>query len=118
VQHDGRITTDTPDELWATDPTEPWTRLDGRCAVFAVVDHCSGEAWVDAAPRMDRLPSARSQRLRRALAARTPRLPLTPPSARRAHRSRARHGMIVADKPIRCPAIWRRRTDWPSTRNA
>jgi hypothetical protein len=50
VQHDGRITTDTPDELWATDPTEPWTRLDGRCAVFAVVDHCSGEAWVDAAP--------------------------------------------------------------------
>lgn len=42
--HDGRITTDTPDELWATDPTEAWTRRDGRCAVFAIVDHCTGEA--------------------------------------------------------------------------
>ena len=52
--HDGRITTDTPDELWATDPTEAWTRHDGRCAVFAIVDHCTGEAWVDAAPKMDR----------------------------------------------------------------
>jgi transposase InsO family protein len=56
--HDGRITTDTPDELWATDPTEAWTRLDGRCAVFAIVDHCTGEAWVDAAPRMDRFAAA------------------------------------------------------------
>jgi putative transposase len=56
--HDGRITTDTPDELWATDPTEAWTRLDGRCAVFAIVDHCTGEAWVDAAPRMDRWAAA------------------------------------------------------------
>ena len=36
--HTGRITTDTPDELWATDPTEAWTREDGRCAVFAIVD--------------------------------------------------------------------------------
>jgi len=52
--HDGRITTDVPDQLWATDPTEAWTRVDGRCAVFAIVDHCTGEAWVDAAPRMDR----------------------------------------------------------------
>jgi transposase InsO family protein len=56
--HDGRITTDTPDELWATDPTEAWTRLAGRCAVFAIVDHCTGEAWVDAAPRMDRWAAA------------------------------------------------------------
>jgi putative transposase len=56
--HGGRITTDTPDELWATDPTEAWTRLDGRCAVFAIVDHCTGEAWVDAAPRMDRWAAA------------------------------------------------------------
>jgi hypothetical protein len=39
--------------MWATDPTEAWTRRDGRCAVFALVDHCTGEAWVDAAPRMD-----------------------------------------------------------------
>lgn len=56
--HTGRITTDTPDELWATDPTEAWTRQDGRCAVFAIVDHCTGEAWVDAAPRMDRFAAA------------------------------------------------------------
>lgn len=56
--HDGRITTDTPDELWATDPTEAWTRRDGRCAVFAIVDHCTGEAWLDAAPKMDRLAAA------------------------------------------------------------
>ena len=47
-----------PDELWATDPTEAWTRQDGRCAVFAIVDHCTGEAWVDAAPRMDRFAAA------------------------------------------------------------
>jgi putative transposase len=56
--HDGRITTDTPDELWATDPTESWTRLGGRCAVFAIVDHCTGEACVDAAARMDRWAAA------------------------------------------------------------
>jgi putative transposase len=56
--HDGRITTDVPDELWATDPTEAWTRRDGRCAVFALVDHCTGEAWIDAAPRMDRFAAA------------------------------------------------------------
>jgi transposase InsO family protein len=56
--HTGRITTDIPDELWATDPTEAWTRQDGRCAVFAIVDHCTGETWVDAAPRMDRWAAA------------------------------------------------------------
>jgi len=56
--HDSRITTDTPDELWATDPTEAWTRLDGRCAVFALVDHCTGETWVYAAPGMDRWAAA------------------------------------------------------------
>jgi len=117
-------------------PTEAWTRLDSRCAVFAVVDHCTGEAWVDAAPRgstggppptsskaiLDRLgyvePAAAGPKLRttaatgfarprpRAFAAlfnerwllERPRLPPTPPSPRRPHRSRARHGMIVADK--------------------
>src|SRR3954452_8407906 len=41
--HDGRITTDTPDELWATDPTEACTRSRRRCAVCAIVDHCTGE---------------------------------------------------------------------------
>jgi len=56
--HDGRILTDAPDEMWATDPTEAWTRQDGRCAVFALVDHATGEAWVDAAPKMDRWAAA------------------------------------------------------------
>jgi hypothetical protein len=47
-----------PDTLWATDPTEGWTRLEGRCAVFCIVDHATGEAWVDAATRMDRFAAA------------------------------------------------------------
>lgn len=51
--HQGRIATDRPDELWATDPTEAWTRVDGRCAVFALVDHGTGEVWVDAALSLD-----------------------------------------------------------------
>src|SRR5215213_11128483 len=56
--HDGTITVTVPDTLWATDATEAHTRADGRCAVFAIVDHASGEAWVDAAPRMDRWAAA------------------------------------------------------------
>jgi putative transposase len=56
--HDGRITVDEPDTMWATDATEAHTRQEGRCAVFAVVDHCTGEAWVDASPRMDRWAAA------------------------------------------------------------
>jgi hypothetical protein len=58
VRGDGRIGPDTPDELWATDPTGAWTRLDRRFAVFVIVDHCTGEVWVDAAPRMDRWAAA------------------------------------------------------------
>jgi putative transposase len=46
------------DTLWATDATEAHTRRDGRCAVFALVDHASGEAWVDASPKMDRWAAA------------------------------------------------------------
>lgn len=56
--HEGTITVEVPDTLWATDPTEAWTRLEGRCAVFAIIDHASGEAWVDAAERMDRFAAA------------------------------------------------------------
>ena len=56
--HDGKITVDVPDTLWATDATEGHSRHDGRCAVFAIIDHASGEAWVDAAPRMDRWAAA------------------------------------------------------------
>ena len=56
--HDGKITVEVPDTLWATDATEAHTRAEGRCAVFAIIDHASGEAWVDAAPRMDRWAAA------------------------------------------------------------
>lgn len=56
--HDGTITVTVPDTLWATDATEAHTRKEGRCAVFAIVDHASGEAWVDASARMDRWAAA------------------------------------------------------------
>jgi putative transposase len=56
--HDGTITVTVPDTLWATDATEGWSVADGRCAIFAIVDHASGEAWLDAAPRMDRWAAA------------------------------------------------------------
>jgi transposase InsO family protein len=56
--HDGTITVSVPDTLWATDATEAWTVADGRCAVFVIVDHASGEVWYDAARRMDRFAAA------------------------------------------------------------
>jgi len=56
--HDATITVDMPDTLWATDATEAHTRHEGRCAVFAVIDRATGEAWVDAARRMDRWAAA------------------------------------------------------------
>lgn len=56
--HDGTITVTVPDTLWATDATEAHTRAEGRCAVFAIVDHASGEAWLDASLRMDRWAAA------------------------------------------------------------
>ena len=56
--HEGTITVDRPDRLWATDATEGWTVKDGRCAVFCIVDHGSGEAWADASARMDRFAAA------------------------------------------------------------
>jgi putative transposase len=56
--HEGTITVERPDTLWATDATEGVTAIDDRCAIFCVVDHATGEAWADAAPRMDRLAAA------------------------------------------------------------
>ena len=56
--HEGTITVDLPDTLWATDATEGWSDVDGRCAVFVVIDHGSGEAWADASERMDRFAAA------------------------------------------------------------
>jgi len=49
---------DRPDLLWATDATEGWSERDGRCAVFVIVDHGSGELFFDAAERMDRFAAA------------------------------------------------------------
>lgn len=40
--HDGRITTDRPDEMWGTDATSTLTRQ-GQAFVFILVDHCTGE---------------------------------------------------------------------------
>ena len=56
--HEGTITVDVPDTLWATDATQAWTRDEGRCAVFVIVDHASNEVWFDAARRMDRFAAA------------------------------------------------------------
>jgi putative transposase len=56
--HEGTITVTEPDTLWATDATEGFTERDGRCAVFVVVDHGSGELFFDAAKRMDRFAAA------------------------------------------------------------
>lgn len=55
--HDGTITVSVPDTLWATDATEGWSE-EGRCAVFVMIDHASGEAWADAGLRMDRFAAA------------------------------------------------------------
>jgi putative transposase len=56
--HEGTITVEVPDTLWATDATEAWTRGEGRCAVFVLVDHVSNEVWYDAARRIDRFAAA------------------------------------------------------------
>ena len=56
--HTGTITVETPDTLWATDATEAWSDQDGRCAVFVIVDHGTGELFFDAAHRMDRFAAA------------------------------------------------------------
>ncbi|MFC7633947.1 hypothetical protein ACFQVB_41520 [Paraburkholderia humisilvae] len=40
--HDGRITTDTPNEMWGTDGVRIQTVDDALVWVFAAVDHCDG----------------------------------------------------------------------------
>lgn len=40
--HDGRITTDRPDEMWGTDATATLTS-EGSAFIFFVVDHCTSE---------------------------------------------------------------------------
>jgi transposase InsO family protein len=52
--HDGTIRTDRVDEMWGTDLTSTLTG-EGQAAVFALVDHCSGECLgVHAARRATR----------------------------------------------------------------
>jgi hypothetical protein len=48
----------TRGSAWATGATEAHTHHEGRCVVFAVIGHATGEAWVDAAPWMDRRAAA------------------------------------------------------------
>ena len=41
--HDGKITTDHPDEMWGTDATGTFTLEEGQVTVFVAVDHCTAE---------------------------------------------------------------------------
>lgn len=41
--HDGRITTDAPNEMWATDAVKLWTVEEGWVWMFGVVDHWNAE---------------------------------------------------------------------------
>ena len=43
--------------MWATDATEGHSD-EGRSAVFAIIDHATGEAFCDASLRMDRFAAA------------------------------------------------------------
>lgn len=40
--HDGKITTERPDEMWGTDGTTTMTG-EGQATIFVVVDHCTSE---------------------------------------------------------------------------
>lgn len=45
--HEGRIITDRPDKMWATDGKKFWAGKDGWCWFFGVIDHFNDEiiAW-------------------------------------------------------------------------
>jgi transposase InsO family protein len=42
-KHDGTIVTDQPNRMWGTDGKQFWTRQDGQCWFFGVIDHCDDE---------------------------------------------------------------------------
>jgi putative transposase len=42
-RHDGTITTEHPNRMWGTDGKQFWTRQDGLCWFFGVIDHCDDE---------------------------------------------------------------------------
>ena len=41
--HDGKIVTEYPNRMWGTDGKQFWTRQNGLCWFFGVIDHCSDE---------------------------------------------------------------------------
>lgn len=41
--HDGTIRTECPNRMWGTDAKQFWTRRDGQCWFFGVIDHCNDE---------------------------------------------------------------------------
>lgn len=41
--HDGTITTPSVNQMWGTDGKQFWTRRDGLCWFFGVIDHCNDE---------------------------------------------------------------------------
>lgn len=45
--HDGTICSERPNQMWGTDGKQFWTRQDGWCWFFGVIDHCHDEilAW-------------------------------------------------------------------------
>jgi putative transposase len=41
--HDGTIRCERPNQMWGTDGKQFWTRQDGLCWFFSVIDHCHEE---------------------------------------------------------------------------
>lgn len=41
--HDGKITTEKPNEMWGTDGKKFWTKQDGWCWLFDTIDHFNSE---------------------------------------------------------------------------
>lgn len=41
--HDGTICTEQPNRMWGTDGKQFWTRQEGQCWFFSVIDHCNDE---------------------------------------------------------------------------
>jgi len=41
--HDGVIRTQTPNQMWGTDGNQFWTRTEGACWFFGVIDHSNDE---------------------------------------------------------------------------
>jgi transposase InsO family protein len=41
--HDGTIRTNHPNRMWGTDAKQFWTRREGQCWFFGLIDHCNDE---------------------------------------------------------------------------